>query len=180
MACEECGSDFWMDERLVGGQCPPCRGRSLWQEMVDADTALRFPDPPHDGDVLIERYPDDSGVGSVSANIPLSVIEHSPTGWSFGYPGSGPADLALNILNAFIPPGFDGDEAVPLMQGAVSSLALVLYQDFKRDFIEPLASDRNTLLAVEIRRWIGDSDPDSYAIVDRFRACLLDSDTARR
>jgi len=46
-------------------------------------------------------------------NESLAVFNHSPTGFSWGYGGSGPAQLALAILlNA----GLDADEAVRLHQ----------------------------------------------------------------
>lgn len=38
----------------------------------------------------------------VKANIPQDLIFHSPTGFEYGYAGSGPADLALNILYQFM------------------------------------------------------------------------------
>lgn len=36
--------------------------------------------------------------GEAYANIPHLLVKHSPTGFEWGYHGSGPADLALNIL----------------------------------------------------------------------------------
>lgn len=38
----------------------------------------------------------------VKANIPQDLVFHSPTGFEYGYGGSGPADLALNILYQFM------------------------------------------------------------------------------
>lgn len=38
---------------------------------------------------------------SVSVNIPHTIVRHSPDGFEFGYNGSGPSDLALNILYYF-------------------------------------------------------------------------------
>jgi len=31
-------------------------------------------------------------------NLPKHIVKHSPTGMSWGYGGSGPADLALSLL----------------------------------------------------------------------------------
>lgn len=47
---------------------------------------------------------------------------HSPDGFSWGYQGSGPAQLSLAILLKFLNP----------------SLALEWYQEFKRDFVAKL------------------------------------------
>jgi hypothetical protein len=49
-------------------------------------------------------------------NIQRRIVRHSPTGFAWGYGGSGPADLALNILSVFI--------------GQADAESL--YQDFKR------------------------------------------------
>lgn len=37
----------------------------------------------------------------IKTNIVRSVVKHSPSGFNFGYGGSGPADAALNILHMF-------------------------------------------------------------------------------
>jgi hypothetical protein len=50
----------------------------------------------------------------------LKVRRHSPTGFAWGYEGSGPAQLALAIL---------------LESGCGTATAELLYQDFKRKFI---------------------------------------------
>ncbi len=50
----------------------------------------------------------------------LDLFNHSPTGFEWGYHGSGPAQLALALLA-----DATGDD----------KLALRLYQDFKRDTI---------------------------------------------
>jgi len=36
--------------------------------------------------------------GTPEVNIKQEIVCHSPTGFEWGYGGSGPADLALNIL----------------------------------------------------------------------------------
>jgi hypothetical protein len=47
------------------------------------------------------------------------VVDHSPDGFSWGYDGSGPAQLALAIFLEEFPTGYDVSE----------------YQEFKRDVI---------------------------------------------
>lgn len=71
---------------------------------------------------------------------PLShpLVKHSPTGFEWGYGGSGPADLALNILNLFVG----------------STTAYLLYQDFKADKIATMPSEGGELSSDEIRTWI--------------------------
>lgn len=40
--------------------------------------------------------------GDVVTNVPCYVRYHSPTGFNYGYGGSGPADLALNLAEAML------------------------------------------------------------------------------
>lgn len=67
----------------------------------------------------------------------LDLFNHSPTGFSYGYGGSGPAQLALAILADFL-----GDDA----------RALVLYQPFKWKVIAQLKRDEPwTLTGAQVR-----------------------------
>jgi hypothetical protein len=63
---------------------------------------------------------------------------HSPTGYEWGYGGSGPADLALNILALFLEP-WD---------------AWWLHQSFKFAHIGTLNPKGDTLSVARIRSWI--------------------------
>lgn len=64
-------------------------------------------------------------------------IRHSPTGFEFGYGGSGPADLALSILWDFL-----GEEP-----------SRSLYIDFKDQFVAEW-KDKWEITSAEIQRWI--------------------------
>jgi hypothetical protein len=84
------------------------------------------------------------------------IIHHSPTGFECGYPGSGPADLALSILADLLGAGFAAmqarihgmtDEATLYSMAGEYPLtgeyrradeAVRHYQDFKMQFIAPL------------------------------------------
>jgi hypothetical protein len=65
----------------------------------------------------------------------LKVVNHSPTGFCWGYNGSGPAQLALAILLDH----FHGDR----------ERALSLYQDFKFKVISKLPMDKDFVLTDE-------------------------------
>ena len=67
--------------------------------------------------------PCDSGTRVINPGPSQQICNHSPTGFEFGYPGSGPAGVALAIL-------FDFTES--------HDLALRLYQAFRFDFVAPL------------------------------------------
>ena len=70
----------------------------------------------------------------------LDLRDHSPTGFGWGYGGSGPAQLALAILA-----DVTGDP----------ELALSLYQDFKWECIAKLPQGQPwTLHQLRIRAWL--------------------------
>lgn len=68
----------------------------------------------------------------------LDLREHSPTGFDWGYAGSGPAQLALAILAEHA-----GDE-----------VALEQYCAFKQDMIAPIDADHWVLTGEQIDRWM--------------------------
>lgn len=69
----------------------------------------------------------------------LELVNHSPTGFSWGYTGSGPAQLALAIL----------------ADCAGDDIALRHYQSFKFDFVGGWPGDRGwELTDEEIRSWL--------------------------
>jgi hypothetical protein len=105
---------------------------------------------PFDRDVHVHRHKN----GEALSNVPHTVIWHSPTGFEFGYGGSGPADLALNILNAFVPPGTDGEEPVECYKSVCSGTAARLHQQFKSDYIAMMPKTGGVILASQIKGWL--------------------------
>lgn len=74
-------------------------------------------------------------VGRCVTNVPHLVIHHSPAGFEFGYSGSGPADLALNVCQVYLNnTGYTGKET-KCYDGSCFSMAFALHQEFKREFI---------------------------------------------
>jgi hypothetical protein len=85
----------------------------------------------------------EDGVGTRPLNPRCDLRNHSPTGFRWGYGGSGPAQLALAICSDAV-----GDDQI----------ALAVYQDFKAEVIAKLDADKPfelTLLSVLdfIARW---------------------------
>lgn len=69
-----------------------------------------------------------------------ALHNHSPTGFAWGYEGSGPAQLALAIL---------------LDYTNIEAHALEYYQDFKREIIARFQQDQNWFLSTErISEWL--------------------------
>ena len=69
----------------------------------------------------------------------LDLANKSPTGFAWGYSGSGPAQLALAILA-----DHTGDD----------EQALDLYQDFKRAFIATAPEEGFTLTSEQVSEWL--------------------------
>jgi len=76
--------------------------------------------------------------GEPATNIAHLWHLHSPTGFAWAYGGSGPADLALNILLNFT----TRDEAE------------FLHQDFKRAFIQTLPKEGGVIKRATITAWL--------------------------
>jgi hypothetical protein len=70
--------------------------------------------------------------------IPQRLVYHSPTGFEWGYGGSGPADLALNILALFVHP----------------AEAYRLHQAYKWDVIGGVPQVGATIAAASVRAWL--------------------------
>lgn len=84
--------------------------------------------------IILSR--DGEGIGH--ANIPQTIVRHSPTGMEWGYAGSGPADLALNILLLVT----DEDTANSL------------YQQYKFDVVSRIPRDGGEIAVEDVRRWV--------------------------
>jgi hypothetical protein len=88
-------------------------------------------------------------------NPRLDLANKSPTGFAWGFGGSGSAQLALAILADALQ-GFDARFEGAGPEGAIQPdrLALALFQEFKREVIQNLAMDepwamsRNAVLAI--------------------------------
>lgn len=83
-----------------------------------------------------------SGIEVTVNNRPLRhQVRHNPTGFEWGYGGSGPADLALSILWNFL-----GKEP-----------SRILYMDFKSRFVARW-KDKWEITSLEIQSWIDSGD----------------------
>jgi hypothetical protein len=123
--------------------------------VVDRARAFGLASVERHADALIEgvscwRAPD----GTARSSIPQRHVHYAPTGidWAFG--GSGPADLALNVLAVFLPLAPD-TTGVALRDGSsVSEAAWALHQAFKYDLIATLPRAGGDISAKTIRTWI--------------------------
>src|SRR5258706_15989082 len=100
-----------------------------------------------------EGYAADVTVNGRPLNPRLDLWNHSPTGFEWGYGGSGPAQLALAILADHLE---DDDEAVRLHQG------------FKRELVANFDRRGWTLTTEQIQRVVKALKSDSASSIDTF------------
>lgn len=100
-----------------------------------------------------QRAADGHALVWINGDRPLpQVIHHSPTGFEWGYGGSGPADLALSILALVIG---EEQETVVIFEGRTcGAQAWQLHQLFKREIVAGFAHEAWSLSVGQVRQWI--------------------------
>lgn len=113
-------------------------------------------DAPLDEQIILERTTD-----GIRTNVPHLVTHHSPTGFEWGYGGSGPADLALNILEVVLRQmGHTGETTNDTWKKQrCFKLAYRLHQSFKWDFITPMDRQGGTIRTNDVIQWIQAQEP---------------------
>ncbi len=120
---------------------------------------------PFDLDVVIWREPTpEDPSGQIRANIARTCMPRPRSVYECGTSGRGAADIALNILNAFVPPrpvsvrrwgdNQRDDDPLNTSKGVASRFAIEHHQQFKVDFIERMSPDGGRIDADRIREWI--------------------------
>jgi len=90
----------------------------------------------------------------VWTNIPHVVAHHSPAGYEWGYGGSGPADLALNICENLLKHlGYSGPR-VACWKGDCYQLAWAIHQAFKWQFIASMPEHGAVIPFGVVAEWI--------------------------
>ncbi|MDF2758575.1 MAG: hypothetical protein K0S99_1207 [Thermomicrobiales bacterium] len=123
--------------------------------VVDCARAFGLTSVERQADALIEgvtcwRAPD----GTARSSIPQRHVHYAPKGFDWGFGGSGPADLALNVLALFLPLAVEAT-GVALRDGSsVSEAAWALHQAFKYDLIATLPRAGGHISTKTIRAWI--------------------------
>jgi len=113
------------------------------------DLVIPAQEAPITGGVILRRVPD-----GIETNIPHRVVEHSPSGYEWGFAGSGPADLALNILeSALLAIGHQG-QRVECYRGSCFRLAQALHQAYKFEVIAGVPHEGTVIYWPALRGWI--------------------------
>lgn len=143
---------------------PECR--SLMGQDAGGDLCVRdqFSDVfdgsvPFSDALVLGRQPritlfyDATDIGSPVTNISHLVVHHSPDGFEFGYGGSGPADLALNVCQLYLNmTGYEGQQE-KCYDGQCWRLAFALHQEFKRTFIGGARRSGDVIPFERINAW---------------------------
>lgn len=123
-SCYVCNRRLKDPESVRRGIGPTCMKR----QQAKVDNTRDFDEGSYSeyagGDIIIRR-----DLNGLNFNFPRTMVKHSPTGLEIGYPGSGPADCALNIMLQFVP----------------QHLALLVYQEFKWKFVAAMDSQGGTI-----------------------------------
>jgi DNA-directed RNA polymerase subunit RPC12/RpoP len=163
--CTRCNRALKDPKSVERGMGPVCARKQAFDdaqkqdgipEQINADLAT-------DG-IVFQRGTD----GTALTNIPHLHRHHSPTGFEWGYGGSGPADLALNVVQVMLQRmGYKGPRLPMWDKSKCFELAWELHQEFKEEFIAP------------VDRYLGGSIPlDRIETWLRVRMALSDLENA--
>lgn len=122
---------------------------------------------PTEFSYVFQRGPD----GVVYTNVPHHVVHHSPSGFEWGYGGSGPADLALCLLeDALIRMDYaDPYPPVDCYRGRCTSLAWRLHQSFKWAVIALLPHEGGSVPFRVVASWIALHTPEPMETSDAWQ-----------
>lgn len=155
MKCLRCNRPLKDPESVKRGYGPICWAMvqpELENEMDKTeDQTANVLAEPLDEYIVMRR--DEHGV---MTNVPHLITHHSPTGFEFGYGGSGPADLALNILEVVLRmTGYKGAATRDTWKGdKCFRLAYQLHQPFKWEFIAKVPREGGKIYTNDIVAWI--------------------------
>jgi hypothetical protein len=154
--CERCNRPLSNPKSVEAHMGPICRGHG---PSGDQCQRAEFADDTIEDNLsltkalVLVREAGETGHQRVLTNVPHLVVHHSPSGFEFGYGGSGPADLALNICQFYLMSIDYHGEKTKCFDGNCFSIAWVLHQEFKRKFIEIAPRDGTTIPWATIAAW---------------------------
>lgn len=148
--CERPLTDPTSIARGIGPTCARKHGAATAMTAQEAPVTLD-PFDRYTMDITCRRLAD----GTPVFNIAKRHRHHDTTeGMEFGYGGSGPADLALNIL-ALFQPAHPSLRTVTLWDGTeVDGLVWDAHQDFKNAYLAALPDFGGTIPGDAITAWL--------------------------
>lgn len=104
--------------------------------------------------ITLQRDGDRMEGGTVKTNVPHHVVHHSPDGYEWGYGGSGPADLALNIAESALHALRWKGSRTECFDGTCFELAWILHQPLKWRFIADVPDQGDVIPWEWILDWV--------------------------
>lgn len=151
--CRRCNRPLSNPKSMQAGIGPVCARKEVIEqeeEKVSSFSSGHIDAPITDGVILERRN------GETFTNVPHLVAHHSPTGYEWGYMGSGPTDLAFNIIeNTLRILGYDGETTNSTWdKRRVFKMAFTLKQDFKEEFIAGMPNEGGYIPFDRISTWV--------------------------
>jgi hypothetical protein len=123
------------------------KGGRDWLEQIADEPLMVQPMIPN---IILERSED----GHVRTNVPHLVVHHSPTGYEWGFMGSGPGDLALNICEALLrAKGYKGQK-VKCYRETCFEMAWSLHLIFRDKFLLSMPHEGGMIPIEQVQSWI--------------------------
>lgn len=149
--CDRCRRQLTNPVSVGAHMGPICRGHSRSEaEMIKGE----FSDVFDDQVPLSEALVLENDEGRMMTNVPHLVVWHSPDGFNWGYGGSGPADLALNVIEAYLQrTGYKGLRS-DCFRGDCFALTVSLHQAFKWEVIAGIPPEGARIEWAAIDSWM--------------------------
>jgi hypothetical protein len=93
--------------------------------------------------IMVEDFEGPTKIGQRQLPLHLEIYNHSPTGFSWGYQGSGPAQTALAICYDHILYQAGGDRQI------ARERALAIHQGFKSKVVAAWDKDENWVITTD-------------------------------
>lgn len=149
--CRRCGRALTNPISVKTGYGPECRSAL----GITTPTAMsQYQDRQHHQPLHSTAIATRAADGAIETNVPHLCCHHSPTGFEIGYPGSGPADLALNLAESVARRlGYNeiGSPVACNVEGYACRIAFDAHQEVKA-LVAALPPEGGEIPLVEVQR----------------------------
>ena len=155
--CARCNRPLKNTLSMERGYGAVCYAKVM-AERQDMKSDREFADKPIVNTPLTQMLVCKREGGETFTNVPHLVTHHSPTGFEWGYGGSGPADLALNVVEFTLRNiGFDGQTFDDVWDDSeIFRQSWAMHQSFKFEFIARIPKVGGTVPYALIEDWVRD------------------------
>lgn len=153
--CRICHRPLSNPDSIARGIGPVCAAKQRAKEQETQDMpefSDHHIDEPIENGFVFRRV----GEHEIYTNVPHIVAHHSPQGYEWGYAGSGPSDLALNIVELVLRKiNYQGATTNKVWdKSTIFVKSLELHQEFKFHFITPMAREGGVLPYETVETWV--------------------------